>query len=54
MPLERPIFVPRLLGRRPELAALVAETIQPGPLQNMRALGRSVVAMISWEIEWDS
>jgi hypothetical protein len=43
-PNELPIFVPRLLGQRPELAALVAETISTWSFAE-HALGRSVAAM---------
>jgi len=43
-PNERPIFVPRLLGQRPELAVLVAETISTWSYAE-HALGRSVAAM---------
>jgi hypothetical protein len=43
-PNELPIFVPRLLGPRPELAALVAETISTWSFAE-HALGRSVAAM---------
>jgi hypothetical protein len=43
-PNERPIFVPRLLGQRPALAALVAETISTWSYAE-HALGRSVAAM---------
>jgi hypothetical protein len=44
IPNARPIFVPRLLGQRPELAALVAETISTWSFAE-HALGRSVAAM---------
>jgi len=43
-PSERPIFAPRLLGQRPALAALVAETISTWSYAE-HALGRSVAAM---------
>lgn len=43
-PNERPIFVPRLLGQQPSLAALVAETISTWSYAE-HALGRSVAAM---------
>jgi hypothetical protein len=43
-PNETPIFVPRLLGERPQLAALVAETISTWSYAE-HALGRSVAAM---------
>lgn len=43
-PGECPIFVPRLLGQRPALAALVAETISTWSYAE-HALGRSVAAM---------
>jgi hypothetical protein len=44
VPNARPIFVPRLLGQRPELATLVAETISTWSYAE-HALGRSVAAM---------
>ena len=43
-PDARPIFVPRLLGQRQELAVLVAETISTWSYAE-HALGRSVAAM---------
>ena len=43
-PNETPIFVPRLLGERPQLAALVTETISTWSFAE-HALGRSVAAM---------
>jgi hypothetical protein len=43
-PNERPIFVPRLIGQRPSLSALVAETISTWSYAE-HALGRSVAAM---------
>lgn len=43
-PKEIPIFAPRLLGQRPNLAALVAETISTWSYAE-NALGRSVAAM---------
>ncbi len=43
-PNETPIFLPRLLGQRPKLAALVAETISTWSYVE-HALGRSVAAM---------
>jgi hypothetical protein len=43
-PTQVPIFVPRLLGQRPNLAALVAETISTWSYAE-NALGRSVAAM---------
>ena len=43
-PTERPIFAPRLLGQRPELAALVAETISTWSYAE-HELGRSIAAM---------
>jgi len=43
-PKEHPIFVPRLLGQRPRLAALVAESISTWSYAE-NALGRSVAAM---------
>jgi hypothetical protein len=43
-PSELPIFVPRLLGQRPVLAALVAETISTWSYAE-HALGRSLAAM---------
>jgi hypothetical protein len=43
-PNETPIFVPRLIGERPRLAALIAETISTWSFAE-HALGRSVAAM---------
>jgi hypothetical protein len=43
-PNETPIFLPRLLGQRPKLAALVAETISTWSYAE-HALGQSVAAM---------
>lgn len=43
-PNELPIFVPRLLGQRPALAALVTETISTWSYAE-HALGRSLAAM---------
>lgn len=40
-PNEKLIFVPRLLGQRPELAALVAETISTWSYQSMLLQGQS-------------